>query len=185
MFGLGAPSEHWSHLIMWIYTLTYWVYFRIGPRRDLSNIPLLWLVIPLHQLCLGAGDESGRQRAFDLLYFSSCSLVFLIQNQITSRGWHWLCAGVTRLSGSSSAINILTQEISTKCSTCVLYMRIAWNSKQIKYSGVLQHHCYRLEIHLKTDIDLSRNFLFFSHEMWKFSIFLNIPCIWEGTQSVS
>lgn len=68
-------------------------------------------------------------KGFALLYFSSCSLVFLIQNQITSRVWHWLSAGVTWLSGSSSAINILTQEIDTKCSTCVLCMRIAWNSK--------------------------------------------------------
>lgn len=176
MFGLGAAPEHWSRLILWIYAWTYWIYF-----LTLSNIPVLWLAIPLHQLCLGAGDESGRQRGFGLLYFSSCSLVFLIQNQITSGGWHWLCADITWLSGSSSAINILTQGIGTKCSACVLCMRMAWNSKLIKYSGVLKHHCYHLEIHLKTNTDLSRNFLFFP---WNVELFLKIPWIWEGNQSV-
>lgn len=79
VFGLGPPgellgAEHWSCLIMGIAAWIKWVSFMI-----LSNIAVLCVLMHRHQVgFLRARDELGRQRGFDLLYFSSCSLVFVI-----------------------------------------------------------------------------------------------------------
>lgn len=99
--------------------------FGLGAPDELALLAHLHLLVILKLEMMKAGNKG-------LIYLvSSCNLVVLIQDHIPSRGWHWLYAGITWLSGSSSAVNILTQ--GTKCSAYVLCTRTSWNSEQIKY----------------------------------------------------